>query len=130
MPGWTTLISLSLWGCVQSGPATPERCKAMSAGPARDECWATAAPELFRGDVAAAEALIREQVTDPTVLDFIWLSVTREVHPETPRYCEKISDEAMKTRCRTVVSRPHLHRSLKEGADPQGQRPGPPPSPP
>jgi len=105
----------------------------MAAGAARDECWATVAPELFRADPVAAEALVREQVQDPTVLDFIWLTVTREVYPETPLYCEKIADEAMKTRCRTVVSRPHLHRSLKEGADgpgPQGAPPGAPPMPP
>lgn len=133
MLGLTTLSFWTLWACGASGPATTESCRAMSAGAARDECWATVAPELFRGDPVAAETLVREQVQDPTVLDFIWLTVTREVYPETPRYCEQIADEALKTRCRTVVSRPHLHRSLKEGGAPQGPR-GPdqagPPMPP
>lgn len=122
----TPVPALLLLACSQ-GPVSftsPDQCRTMEAGPARDECWAAMAPELFRQDPTGAEQVVIEQVQDPKVLDFIWLTVTREVDPGSNRWCEKIQDPAIGARCRTLVSRPHLHRALQQE---RGQQPGGPP---
>jgi U5 snRNP spliceosome subunit len=108
---------------------SPDECRALSAGAQRDECWAAVAPELFSDDPVAAEAIVMEQVGDSKVRDFIWLTVTREVDPGSYRWCEKIEERALGARCRTLVSRPHLHRALQQegGAAGQPKTGGPPP---
>ncbi|MCB9781057.1 MAG: hypothetical protein H6742_20980 [Alphaproteobacteria bacterium] len=126
---------LFVLSCGGVGAPTPERCEAMGAGAARDECWATVAPQLFADDPARGEQLVEAQVQDQKVKDFIWLTVTREVDPGSGQYCQKIVEPALKRRCMTLVSRPHLHRALQEGggageSSPPGAPPaggGPPP---
>lgn len=124
-------ILLLLAACGGSGGTTyddPEQCKAMPAGAERDECWAATAAELFRSDPQNAEAIIMEQVQDPKILDFIWLTVTREVDPGSYRYCEKIQEPALAERCKVLVSRPHLHRALQQEGGEAPQQGAPPPN--
>lgn len=132
------LLLLAL-ACGGGGSATyddPAQCQGMSAGPDRDECYAATAVALFKADPTGAEQIIVEQVQDPKIRDFIWLTVTREVDPGSYRYCEKIQEAALADRCKVLVSRPHLHRALQQeggeapqGGPPQGGPPqgGPPP---
>ncbi len=114
-------------GC---GPAGADACRAMAAGPARDECWGQHAPELFRADPQAAAALVESEVADPQIRDFIYLTVTRDVDPSSYTWCDRIQEPALKARCRVLVSRPHLHRELIGGGagdGPAGAGGGPPP---
>ncbi len=101
--------------CTKSVPTTPEACQAISDTVARDECYAVVLPTLFRADPARGINLTESEVTDQTVKDFIWLTVTREVDPNTNKYCDRIKDQVLAERCRVLVSRPHLHRGLVEG---------------
>lgn len=125
---------MSLWSlvlaCVNPPMASEARCSSLSPGGEREQCWVELAPDLVRADAAAGEAKILAEVQDPILLDYVWLTVTREVAPETPRYCEKVRDEAIRTRCRTLVSRPHLHRALREGQGPGGPAGAQPAGPP
>ena len=101
-------------------------CEALSAGERQDECWAATLPALFRTERERAESLATERITDPRVRDFVWLTVTRDIDPGSYRYCDKIEEEALATRCRVLVSRPHLHRELTGDAPRPGAGGGPP----
>jgi len=70
--------------------------------------------ETARADRAAGEALV-EEITDPLVKDYTWLTITREVDPGTPEYCRRIQKREIRDRCEMLVRRPHLHRGLGEG---------------
>ncbi|HCH62888.1 MAG: hypothetical protein CL927_16765 [Deltaproteobacteria bacterium] len=133
---WPTLgLAVGLAGATacSTGPAGPEDCRSMAAGSARDECWATHAPALFRTATSPEEAVavIEKQVGDAQVRDFIWLTITREVDPSSFTYCKKIDERALAERCRVLVSRPHLHRELVGGGGGGGKNhkagPGGPP---
>ena len=103
----------------------------LSQGPERDECWSLQAVALFqqnRDNPTQAETVIDEQVENPDIKDFIWLEVTKGFAPQSYRYCERIANEALKERCKTIVSRPHLHRELLQAPDGGGEAlPGGPP---
>jgi hypothetical protein len=111
----------------------------MAVGPAADACYVETAAAAFRADPVAADAAVQARVQDPQLRDFIYLTVTREVDPTTPRWCDKMQDRTLKERCMVLVSRPHLHRELlggpgggppPGGAPPPGATPpggGPPP---
>lgn len=129
---WPTLIrTAGLLGALacSTGPSGPDDCQQMAAGSARDECWATHAPELFRStsNREEAAALIEQQVGDSQVRDFIWLTITREVDPSSFIFCQKIEEQALAERCRVLVSRPHLHRELVGGGGQNKAGPGGPP---
>lgn len=122
--------------CSSSAPTTPEDCQGLTDTVARDECYAVVLPPLFRTDPAKGIQLTDNAVSDQTVRDFIWLTVTREVDPNTNKYCDRIKDQVLAERCRVLVSRPHLHRGLVEGGRapktpmggaPPGMAPPPPP---
>ena len=114
--------------CTGSAPSTPEDCEGIADVVARDECYAVVLPTLFRADPARGINLTDTVVSDQTVKDFIWLTVTREVDPNTNKYCDRIKDPVLGGRCRVLVSRPHLHRGLVEGGrSPKTPMGGPPP---
>jgi len=108
-----------------SGPSTMEGCAALGSTGDRDECYASIAVDVFREDLDQGEELARG-IVDPTIRDFVYLTVTREVDPSTPRWCDQIREPALASRCRVLVSRPHLHRELL-GGEGKGPPPGPPP---
>lgn len=108
-----------LLACSGGTPTTPEDCAGIGDLARRDDCYARVAPEVFRADPPAGVTLVEERVSDPTVRDFIWLEVTRDVDPNTDQYCRRIVDAALKERCMVLVSRPHLHRGLVE----EGKKP-------
>lgn len=127
---WLLLVA----ACTPAAPDAPEDCAGLDL-PARDECYATVLPELFRTDPAGAVTQVEQLVSDPTVKDYIWLTVTRDVDPNSNKYCDRIKDAVLAERCRVLVSRPHLHRGLVDGNRPPrapmgGAPPGvaPPPS--
>lgn len=127
------MVLALLLACTTKPPTRPEDCEGLD-GAARDECYAVVLPELFRTDPARGIALTESAVTDPTVRDFVWLTVTRDVDPNSNKYCDRIQDSVLAERCRVLVSRPHLHRGLVDGARapktpmggaPPGVTPGP-----
>ncbi len=122
-----------LWfliACSPVEPTSPSDCEAVLSSSEKDECYAKVAPEVFRTDPVAGQALVEQKIADVTVRDFVYLKVTREVDPSTTRYCERIQDRVLADRCRVLVSRPHLHRGLATppgGAAPGSPLPGGPP---
>lgn len=123
-------LLLALAACTAGAPSSPEDCAAIDDVARRDDCYAQVLPDVFRTDPATGVALVDSAVTDPTVRDFIWLQVTRDVDPNTTRYCQRIQDSVLADRCRVLVSRPHLHRDLVDGSGRAPKTPGggPPPS--
>jgi hypothetical protein len=93
-------------------PATSWTDCAPRSGSARDDCYTQTLPREFCTDAQGAARLVEEHVSDPVVRDFIYLEVTNKVAPQTPMWCERIQDAALKERCMTVVRRPHLHRDM------------------
>ncbi len=127
----TSLLALAV-GCSGGGQdwSSAADCEGLSAGSDADECWARHAPSVFKDDPARGVAIVTDEVSDPRVRDFIWLTVTREVDPSSYKYCDRIEEAALAERCRVLVSRPHLHRELlKEsgGGGPKGGAQGGPP---
>lgn len=127
--------------CSTALPTTPEGCAELRSDSARDECFLAILPGIFRTDPARGIELTLSSVTDPATRDFVWLTVTRDIDPNSDKYCERITDTLLKDRCKVLVSRPHLHRNLIDGkAPPMGahgqpgkggppQMGGPPPPP-
>lgn len=122
-------LGLLFGACTGATPRSVEDCAGLGDATARDDCYARLLPEVFRVDPAKGVELTESAVTDPTVRDFIWLTVTRDVDPNTNKYCNRISDAVLADRCRVLVSRPHLHRGLVdgEGKTPRSPGGGPPP---
>ena len=125
------LLAAALLACsTTQNWSGPSDCRALSAGAERDECWAQHAAELFRTNRNEGVRVVQEDVSDQTVRDFIWLTVTREVDPSSYQYCDRIKEPALAERCKVLVSRPHLHRELlrdREATGPVGAQGGPPP---
>ena len=117
-----------LFACNTNSWSSAEDCESLSAGEQQDDCWSVHAVELFKTDPDRGTAVVEEQVSDQQIRDFIWLQVTREVDPGSYRYCERIQESVLQERCKTLVSRPHLHRELLQGETPPGGGPkgGPP----
>ena len=109
---------LVLLGC-GAQPTTVDGCIALAEGPDRDECLLTLLPALFKTDPARGIEVTEQYVSDPTTRDFVWLTITRDVDPNSRKYCDRIVDTLLKERCEVLVSRPHLHREL------MGGQPGP-----
>ncbi len=101
----------------------PEDCRALSDVPWRDECFSQVAVQVFRRDRAEGEALALE-VSDPLVRDYIYLAVTREIDPGSPKYCRMIELVELRARCEMLIRRPHLHRELVGEPPPGGAPPG------
>ena len=116
-----------LLACNTGSWDSPEDCEALSAGEQRDNCWSVHAVDIFRTDPDRGTQVVEEQVSDQQIRDFIWLQVTREVDPGSYRYCERIQESVLQERCKTLVSRPHLHRELLQGEQPPGGPGGGPP---
>lgn len=126
---------LLLPACGSLDPKTPEDCAGIGDTAKRDDCYVKVLPDVFRADPARGVELVDTAVTDPTVKDFIWLEVTRDVDPNSNKYCNRIQDKVLADRCRVLVSRPHLHRDLVDGTGktprtPGGAPVGPPGGPP
>ncbi len=127
---WFLFLAL---GCSEERFSSVDQCEGITTSGRQDTCWAETLPELYRTERDRAEKLTRENVSDPRVRDYIYLTVTRDVDPGSMRYCEMIEETALKERCRVLVSRPHLHRELSgKPAQPYAPgdngRPGQPPS--
>jgi len=108
------LLAAVLSGCGGPDPDSwddPADCRALTDVTWRDECFSRVAVEVFRADRAAGEALVGE-VADALVRDYIYLAVTREVDPGSPKYCRMIERKELRSRCEMLVRRPHLHREL------------------
>lgn len=99
----------SLLACSAPPPTTVADCPP-DVGPARAQCLVEVLPPLFKTQPEEALQIAEREISDPLQRDFLYLKVTRDVDPSTPRYCDKIQDEKIRERCRVLVSRPHLHR--------------------
>ena len=87
-------------------------CEGLSKGPNKDQCWSVHLVEVFKEDLESGDRIAQAQITDSRIRDFIYLSVTREIDPSTTKWCDKMVDTALKSRCQVLVSRPHLHRDV------------------
>ena len=112
---WIVLSALLAVACHTSAPTTPEACDALVSAAEQDECYLSVLPSLFKLDPARAVALTEKSVHEPATKDFIYLTVTRDIDPNSEKYCDRIVDARLKDRCRVLVSRPHLHRELLNG---------------
>jgi hypothetical protein len=101
--------------CRPSTPTTPEACASLASDAEQDECYLTVLPSIFKLDPQRAVALTEQSVHDAATKDFIYLTVTRDIDPNSDKYCDRIVDARLKDRCRVLVSRPHLHRDLIHG---------------
>lgn len=108
-------------------PQSVADCDALSTG--KDDCYAKMAPAVFAKSPEEGIKLVEEKITDPTIRDFVYLTVTRDQDPSSTRYCDRMKDEVLANRCKTLVARPHLHRGTGEGQPgaPGGPPPGSPP---
>ena len=118
------------------GWSSVEDCDALS-GERYDRCVDETVVELYKTDVDAADAYV-DRVGDALTRDYIYYKVTKEVHPGDHAYCDRIEMDELRTRCKVIVSRPHLHQELsgqrKTGpmdlqGKPGGPGGGPPPPP-
>jgi hypothetical protein len=106
---------LCLIACQQNAPKTQSDCQGLSGAEAVDSCLASVAVEVVKADLSAAKVLL-EAIQDPLVRDYVLLSFTREIDPSTSRWCHQIKSKQLRSRCRVLVTRPHLHRELVGGA--------------
>ena len=118
-----------LLACTPSDPKVPSDCASVSSQSSKDDCYAKVVPDVFRTDPDQGIAMVEKEIQNQTIRDFVYLKVTREIDPSTPRYCDKIKDTILADRCRVLVSRPHLHRGLT-GQGGEGGAPPPPGAPP
>ena len=102
-------ILLACWADTWS---SADDCEGLSKGPNKDQCWSVHLIEVFKEDLETGDRIAQAQITDSRIRDFIYLSVTREIDPSTTKWCDKMVDTAMKSRCQVLVSRPHLHRDV------------------
>ncbi len=119
-----TLACAVAIACHSATPTTAEGCAALSSSSARDECFLAVLPGIFKTDPARGVELTEKSVTDPATRDFVWLTVTRDIDPNSDKYCDRIVDAPLKERCKVLVSRPHLHRNLIDGKGPPMGAPG------
>jgi len=112
---WLALPALLTVACPASTPTTPEGCAALGAPAEQDECYLSVLPGIFKLDPQRAVTLTEQSVHDAATKDFIYLTVTRDIDPNSDKYCDRIVDARLKDRCRVLVSRPHLHRDLVNG---------------
>ncbi len=89
-----------------------EDCEGLSPTQTRDQCLSDVGILLAATDLAAGEALI-EQIEDPLTRDYAWHSLTRDIAQESYTYCNRIENEKLVGRCKSIVSRPHMHEHLK-----------------
>ncbi len=101
--------------CQQNAPKTQSDCQGLSGAEAVDACLASIAVQVVKADMSAAEALLGS-IQDPLVRDYVLLSFTREIDPSTSHWCHQIKSKQLRSRCRVLVTRPHLHRELVGGA--------------
>lgn len=121
------LLLSALFACSTPQPSTPEGCAALSSAADRDECFLAILPDIFKTDPAKGVALTESSVQDAATRDFVWLTVTRDVDPNSEKYCVRIVDPLLQERCKVLVSRPHLHRELLDGRPAPMRAGGPPP---
>jgi hypothetical protein len=105
-------LLLPLFGCSGSEPTSAADCTGISSAKERDECYLKVLPAVFKADAEAGVRMVENDVSDPVSRDFAWYKVTKEVDPNSNKYCDRIKDRTLADRCRTLVSRPHLHRDL------------------
>lgn len=89
---------------------TQEDCHQLEKGDIKDDCWSNFIVDVFKEDREKGQQIMTEQISNSKVRDFLWLEITRKVDPTSMVYCKKIEDKTLLERCRTLVSRPHLHR--------------------
>ena len=104
-----------LVACQRAAPKTMDECQAMGSVTDVDSCLASIAVATAKADPIASEVLLAA-IEDPLVRDYVLLSFTREIDPSTAVWCQQIQSKQLRSRCRVLVTRPHLHRELVGGA--------------
>ena len=122
-------MSLALYtilACSGGTPTTPEDCAGISGAKEKDACYLQVVPSIFKANPEAGIKMVETEISDPLTRDMAWYNVTKEVDPSSNKYCDRMKDRTLADRCRTVVSRPHLHRDLTgQDATPDGMRTAP-----
>ena len=119
------LFLIFIAGCGGDSISTMDDCVGLAKSPQADACFTEFAVELVKRDGSKGEKVISDGVENPKVLDYIWLTLSKELELSNYRYCDMIVESAMEDRCRTIVGRPHL-RQRKNGHPSQtNKRQGP-----
>ena len=107
---WLLVLLFACTGTKQKAWTQSSDCENLSMGTEKDDCWGQFLVDEFKNDRKRGADIIVNQISDPKVQDFLWLEVTRKVDPSNMQYCKRIEDPTLKSRCQTLVNRPHLHR--------------------
>ena len=116
-----------LSGDAGDGPGSMETCLAMDAGDERDKCMEDTIVATFQANEEEGQRIIREEVDNPQLQDFLWYIVTKQYNPKSDQYCREIQTKALSERCRSIVQRPHLHREMGDQSGKAGAGGGPAP---
>ena len=124
-----TLVITSILGC-QSTPkaswSTQEDCAGLPAGDVKDDCFGHFIVDIFKSDSKRGMEIMRQEISNDGVRDYLWLEITRKVDPTTTKFCQLIQSQTLMKRCQTLVSRPHLHRdTLRENKATESRKPAP-----
>lgn len=114
------LIFSLFFGCTgEKVWETQEDCHQLEKGDIKDDCWSNFIVDVFAGDRKSGAKIMEDQISNSKVRDFLWLEITRKVDPSSMTYCKEIKDKTLLERCKTLVSRPHLHRETLRDSKPK-----------
>ena len=92
--------------------SSAEDCLSLPVGANKDNCLSTHIVDVFKADPVKGVAVVKNEISEQPIRDFIWLKITREYNPATREYCDLIEDKILQERCHSLSSRPHLHRDI------------------
>ena len=92
--------------------SSAEDCLSLPIGSSKDNCLSRYIVDIFKADPGNGIAVVKNQISEQSIRDFIWLKITREYNPATREYCDLIVDHILQKRCHSLSSRPHLHRDI------------------
>ena len=82
----------------------------------RDQCLATEMLTHYKDDPEKYDQHLKRIKSD-SVRDYVLLELTRSINPHSRDRCDLIKSKALRKRCLTLVSRPHLHRTPSGNVD-------------
>ena len=102
-----------LLACQTQTWSSAEDCEELPMGPNKDQCWSVHLMEIFKDDLETGDRIAQAQIQDSRDSRFYLPQCDCvKFEPSTTKWCDKMTEAAMKERCQVLVSRPHLHRDV------------------